>query len=175
MANWTSFSEESLKTIEVEISETRRVVFVVDPVGTLGLIKNFGDRVDVYIPSVLPDGTQIKAIAADFCCGLFGTITISDDIAEINEAAFRSAKVREVVWPAACTEIPNICFFMSDVRRIHNLNRITSIGSYAFLSAFALNEIDLSDAPIVSIAPNGLDASCHIHLPYYFSRDDENE
>lgn len=171
MGVWTPRVEESLDYIEIKVNKTQCVGFKVNSKGVLKRIVNFGDRVDVNIPSVLPDGTQIKAIDTEFCCGLFGRVTISDDIAEIRKEAFGHAKVHEVVWPAACTKVPELCFFMSGVRKIHNLNRIIDIEDYAFWGADELKEVDISDAPVSFVAHCGLLASCPIRLPYYFLGD----
>ena len=167
----TPHVEESFDYIEIKVNKTQCVDFKVNSEGVLKRIMNFGDRVDVNIPSVLPDGTRIKAIDTEFCWGLFGTVTISNDITEIRREAFGYAKVHEVVWQAACTKVPELCFFMSGVRKIHNLNEITDIEDYAFWGAAELKEVDISSAPISFVSHYGLLTSCPVRLPYYFLGD----
>lgn len=90
-----------------------------------------GER-DVFIPSVFPTGERICAIGHDFCKGSYLTITIDDNISEIEDAAFKYAFADEVVWSSSCKTIPADCFFDSRIKRVTNIENVEVVGSRAF-------------------------------------------
>lgn len=90
---------------------------------------------DAVIPSALPNGQKITAIDTQFLSGPFDTITVDKSISIINEEAFSSSNVREVVWSSECKKIPEGCFCGSKIKKISNINGVTHISQCAFLSS----------------------------------------
>lgn len=119
------------------------VKFVVNDDGILTAMKNPWFRKDVTIPSVLPNGQQIKSLGAPFCYGKFGKITISDDIDHVNIGAFMGCDADEIVWSSKCELIPPICFVKSKVKKISNIDNVTTI----HVCAFAASQIKSIDWP----------------------------
>lgn len=116
--------------------------------GSLALMKGKSDSnrdtviiETAEIPSVFPDGTQIKNINPQFLKGIFKKIVISDDIQWIAPSAFSWSAVEEVVWPKGCRVIPEKCFTASHVKKVSNIGSVMLIGKRAF-SNCEIIEID---------------------------------
>lgn len=133
--------------------------------GSLVLMKRKGDfnRDAVIagvaeIPSVLPDGTQIKKISYQFIKGVFKKIVISDDIQRIDPCAFSWSAVEEVVWPKGCRVIPEKCFTASHVKKVSNIESVMHIGKSAF-SNCEIIEVDWPEN--CNVIPEGcFEGSC---------------
>lgn len=145
--------------------KTTRVSLEVDPEGEIVFLNNSGPAVDFTIPAVLPDGTEVTAISSDFCKGQFNKITIEDGISKIRTRAFFNAHVKEVVWPSSCHEIPEHCFFKSDICSVVNTEGVRSIRNMAFCNARFLDEIDFSSSHINCADPADFGSSCKVHWP----------
>ena len=103
--------------------------------GILRHIKNMTiERKDVSIPDILPDGTKITALGLGFCKGggVFGKISVSDNICKIHNFAFWAADVESIVWPSGCKTIPASCFSECTAKSISGLDAVQTVDSHAF-------------------------------------------
>ena len=106
---------------------------------------------DAVIPSVLPNGQKITAIDTQFLSGPFGTVTVDNNISIINEEAFSSSNVREVVWPSECKKIPEGCFCGSKIKKVSNIDGVTHISHVRFYLLVLKN----SYGPLAAIGYHG--------------------
>ncbi|MCM1062833.1 MAG: leucine-rich repeat domain-containing protein [Eubacterium sp.] len=96
-------------------------------------------------------------------------MNISDEIVEIESEAFADAQVKSVIWSAGCKTIPEYCFSGSEIKTIKNIEKVETIGKYAFAECSNLNNLDLSSTGINSIGKGaffGVDRA-KIRFPYY--------
>lgn len=92
---------------------------------------------DVFIPSVLPDGTKIKGIERDFAVGEFGSISIDDGISLSYALGgpFSNMHAERLVWPQGITNITPYTFSNSVIGEISNLAHVDSVDYRAFFEA----------------------------------------
>lgn len=95
-------------------------------------INHKGKAIDVFIPHKFPSGDVINTIANGYCFGKYNRIVIDDDISEIEGFSFSNSFITEVVWPASCDFIPEGCFAESTIKKVSNIEHVTSIGDSAF-------------------------------------------
>lgn len=145
--------------------KTTRVSLEVDSEGEVVFLNNFGPAVDVTIPAVLPDGNEVTAISSNFCKGQFNKITIENDISNVRAQAFCNAHVKEIVWPLSCHEIPELCFWGSDICSVSNTEGVRSIRNKAFCNARFLDEIDFSSSHINCADPMDFEMTCKVLWP----------
>ena len=138
------------------------LVFVVDEHERLLSVSSIHGAIppdNLVIPSVLPSGHKISAIASGFkvyprCV----SIKISDDISVIEERAFSPLSgVYKVIWPKSCTSIPERCFEYGNIVEIEGIEDVKTIGKSAFHGCY----IERFTVPSgVTIIPSGIFKSC---------------
>ena len=107
------------------------VLFVIDGDEIVRII-NKGKAKSIYIPCVFPSGETVCSIGPWVCCGEFNKVTISSGIKNIKNNAFEYAHINEVVWSESCEEIGSNCFNSSHVKKVSNIENVTSIRFGAF-------------------------------------------
>lgn len=120
-----------------------RVVFSPDCDGMIKLV----------IPHEFNDGTTIDSICLEEFTGSFGKVVISDGIKEIGGSSFMASSVYELVWPPSCHEIPEYCFYRSDIEKISGIENVTVLKEGAFCQS-SLAEIDGEFTSLKEIAPH---------------------
>ena len=110
------------------------VLFKMIPTGSINT------PIDAYIPHKLNNRTKINSLGTWFCKGLYGKITIDDEIECVQEKAFYCAKAETIVWSAKCLTIPEMCFYSCTAKSILNIDNVEEVGYMAFNNA-AITEI----------------------------------
>lgn len=166
----TNFLSDEFK--QVMLSDGIRTVMIsINRYGCLNAMVNHSkEAINVFIPKVLPDGTEVAVIGESFCVGDFGTVAISNEITAIQPRAFSRASVKKVIWPKSCPIIPERCFAFSSVENVLNLASVKEIHILAFARTKKLKEIDLSASFLEYTASNAFEGSnskLKIYPPYY--------
>ena len=81
---------------------------------------------------VIPSGVKIIKKETFERCYYLTSVTLHDDITEIEEGAFKSTGIKKIVLPSSLTKIGKGAFYMSDLKEITIPTGVTSIGDEAF-------------------------------------------
>lgn len=149
------------KYVKLEYNEGIIACLVIDENGMVsGLFNEGAPNPSVYIPSFLNDGTKITGISRAFCqAHHFNVVIISDEIDYVEPGAFHGASVNHVVWPAACTYIPDNCFLDSFVKVVSNIDHVKAIGKMAFAFANCIDRIDFSASSITHMGDSAFEGA----------------
>lgn len=96
------------------------------------MVNRSKSKKDVLIPHILPDGTEIKTLGAEFVNSdsVFGRIVVDDAISSVERGAFKHCRADEVVWPKSCPCIPTSCFDSSVIDILSNIDDVSEVESW---------------------------------------------
>lgn len=116
------------------------------------------DYINLTIPHEFSDGTTIDSIYLEEFSGSFGKVVISDGIKKIGDSSFMGSSIFELMWPASCPEIPEYCFYNSEIETVTGIENVTVLKEGAFCQS-SLAEIKGEFASLKEIGPYAFQGS----------------